>query len=245
MIAKIVEKDKREYYSAVFAIYENGFDTAVVVFDDEKNVFSYVRMYGRTGVIIRNVFIIDSDDRDFVKEKTIRLSAFKELKHVHGYDWLVDNSRLFADILNNRPVKACWKEKAADINSRISVSEWNLVKNEQDVKSLMEASWGFHDGYIEKYNYDLETNSVEVLFSGCWGSKSTLRFQTDPMTHCTFEGLFDDYIMDSNVFFENGYVYWVDDYAIHTEAELEEAKTANYFRARTLLWKMETEYRRE
>ena len=113
----------------------------------------------------------------------------------------------------------------------------------QDVKSLMEASWGFHDGIIEKIGYDIESASVEVAFSGCWGGKVTLRFQQDPMAHFSFGDMFDGMIADSNVFFENGFVYWVDDYAIKTEADLAKAKDALYFRARALCWKMETEYR--
>ena len=243
MVAKIVDKDKREFYSAVFAICENGFNTAVIVYDDENDRFAFVKMYGRTKFIIRNVFIIDSDDQEFVKDKSIRISPFKTVKYISGYDWIVDNKQLFADILNNRPVDARYTEKAAAINAGISVCEWNLVKTEQDVKSLMELSWGFHDGVIEKIGYDVETSSVEVLFSGCWGSKVTLRFQHDPAFHFTPGEMFDDFIMDSNVFFENGYVYWVDDYSVKTEADLASAKDAIYFRARTLCWKQETEYR--
>lgn len=243
MIAKIVEKDEREYYSAVFAIYENGFDTAVIVYDDDNNRFSFVKMYGRTKLIIRNVFIIDADDEEFVKDKTLIIGTFKKMKHISGYDWLVENKQLFVDILNNRPVDARYTEKAAAINACISVSEWNLVKTEQDVKSLMELSWGFHDGVIEKIGYDVETSSVEVLFSGCWGSKVTLRFQQEPAMHFTPGEIFTDFIMDSNVFFENGFVYWVDDYSVKTEEDLAKAKDAIYFRARTLCWKQETEYR--
>lgn len=245
MIAKIVDKDKREYYSAVFAICENGWDTAVVVFDDERKRFSFERMYGRTKHIIRNVFIIDCDDRGFVKEKSIKVSSFKTIKHISGYDWLVENNQLFVDILHNRPVDERYREKAAKINTGITICLWNLVKTEQDVKSLMELSWGFHDGIIEKIGYDREKDSVEVLFSGCWGSKVTLRFQKEPMARFSFGDMYNDFIMDSNVFFENGFVYWVDDYSIKTEADLAEAKDGIYFKARTLCWKQETEYRDE
>lgn len=47
-------------------------------------------------------------------------------------------------------------------------------------------------------------------------------------------------IMSSNVFFENGFTYWVDDCNIKSEKELNE--DTNYFRARTLSWKQLTEY---
>ena len=49
-------------------------------------------------------------------------------------------------------------------------------------------------------------------------------------------------IMSSNIFFENGFVYWVDDDAIGSVQQLEENKDIQYFRARALSWKQLTEY---
>ena len=243
MIAKIVDKDKREYYSAVFAIYESGWDTAVVVYDNERHCFSFEKMYARTKYIIRNVFLIDCADQEFVKNQSIQISPFKTMKPVSGYDWLVKNRQLFVDIMNNLPVDERYQQKAEKINAGLMINEWNLVKNEQDVNNLMELSWGFHDGVIEKVGYDRETACLDVVFSGCWGSKVTLRFQQNPSMHFSLSDMYNDYIMDSNVFFENGFVYWVDDESIKTEADLANVKDANYFKGQALYWKQETEYR--
>ncbi len=240
MIAKIVEKDQREYYSAVFALCGNGWDTAVIVYDQEERRFSFVNMYGFTKNITRSVFIIDCDEKDFVEQKRIRTSFWRSMKHVRGYDWLVENKQLFIDILKNRPIDERYREKAENVNREIAIAEWTLVKNERDVENLMSTAWGFHDAIIERIVFDGEHDVADIIFSGCWGCKITLRFQLGVEIHVSHDEFFE--IMDSNVFFENGYVYWADDYKIKSEAELTKKKNVTFFKARALSWKQETEY---
>ena len=241
MIAKIVDKDRREYYSTVFAICENGWDTAVIVYDDEKHKFSFIKMYRHTKNLVRSVFIIDCEENDFIKNKSVKISFCKTIKHISGYDWLVENNELFIDIIKNKQVDDSYKEKAENINKKISINEWILVKDENDVKNLMSTAWGFHDGIIGKIKFNYEYDTVEIIFSGCWGCKIILRFQFD--IEIGFSNYTDfRYIMDSNVFFENGFVYWVDESEIKSQAELTAAKGRNYFKARSLSWKQETEY---
>ena len=154
---------------------------------------------------------------------------------------MVENNELFVDIIKNKQVDDSYKEKAENINKEISINEWILVKDENDVKNLMSTAWGFHDGIIGKIKFNYEYDTVEIIFSGCWGCKIILRFQFDIeigfSNHTDFR-----YIMDSNVFFENGFVYWVDESEIKSQAELTAAKGRNYFKARSLSWKQETEY---
>lgn len=241
MIAKIVDKDRREYYSTVFAICENGWDTAVIVYDDEKHQFSFIKMYRHTKNLARSVFIIDCDENDFIKNKSVKISFCKTIKHISGYDWLVENTELFINIIRNKQVDDRYKEKAENINKKISINEWMLVKDENDVKNLMSTAWGFHDGIIGKIKFNYEDDTAEIVFSGCWGCKIILRFQFD--VEIRFSNYTDFlYIMDSNVFFENGFVYWVDESEIKSQAELTAAKVRNYFKARSLSWKQETEY---
>ena len=76
MIAKIVEKDRREYYSTVFALCGNDWNTVAVVFDEEQNKFSFIKMYNFTRDITRSVFIVDCDESDFEKEQNIKINLF-------------------------------------------------------------------------------------------------------------------------------------------------------------------------
>lgn len=239
MIAKIVDKDKREYYSYVFAICDNGWDTAVIVYDNEKRRFSFVKMYKFTKNLVRSVFLIDCNEDGFIKNKSITVNFLITIKHINGYDWLVENKELFIAIIKGKQVDEIYTAKAEELNQSLTIDEWTFVKNEQDVNNLMSTAWGFHDGIIEKISYENE-DKAEVLISGCWGSKITLRFHSDIAIR--FSQYEFQYIMNSNVFFENGFVYWVDDYNIKCEADLYNAKEINYFRARALSWKQETEY---
>ena len=242
MIAKIVEKDKREYYSIVFAICYNGWDTAVIVFDNDKNKFSFVTMYRYTKGLTRSVFIIDGNEEDFVKNRVININLFKKIKNINGYDWLVDEAKVFADIVKGKEINEEYKKKAIQLNESIVLKEWTLVKNEQDIENLMSVAWGFHDGIIEKVIFNSEIDNLEVIFSGCWGSKITLSFQADPAVKVSFDKQFMQEIMSSSIFFENSFVYWVDDDAIGSVQQLEENKDIQYFRARALSWKQVTEY---
>ena len=243
MIAKIVTAEKREYFSTVFAIYANGWETAVIVFDDENYEFAFVKMYGHgRRAIPRRVFILDCDDKDFEKDKTIRINALQTIKNVSGYDWLVNDTELISAILKKQPVDSSVKERAKEFNRRITQNEWTWVKNEQDVENLMAVSWGFHDGTIDRILFDAQTESVTVIFSGCWAAKMTLIFQGEPMIHTPFGADYGYCIMDSTVFFEDGFVYWVDDDSIKSEKTLKECSDVNYFRARSLKWKQETEF---
>lgn len=56
-------------------------------------------------------FIIDCDEKDFVKNRNIKISSFKTIKHISGYDWLVENNELFINIFKNQQVDECYKKK--------------------------------------------------------------------------------------------------------------------------------------
>lgn len=243
MIAKIVEKDKREYYSTVFAICDNGWDISVIVFDNEKNKFSFVKMYKHTiKGVTRSVFILDLNEQDFVQGRVIKINSFKKIKNIKGYDWLMDNPTLFLNIVNDKAVSEEYCQKAIQLNENIVLTEWTLVKTKQDVENLMSVAWGFHDGIIEKVVFNAELDNLEVVFSGCWGSIITLSFQTDPAVKLSFDDQFIQDIMSSNIFFENGFVYWVDDDSVDCVQQIEENKDIQYLRARALSWKQTTEY---
>lgn len=244
MIAKIAEDNKREYFSTVFALHNNGWHTAVIVFDNEKQQFAYVRMYPGNSYIIRKVFLIDCSKQDFLLNRSVKISPFRTLHNVEGYPWLLNDTKLFSDIVNGKDVDSRYKEIAIQRNASIHTCEWTLVQNKQAAENLQSTAWGFHDGIIESYRYDADTDCVEVVFTGCWGSKITLRFQADPKVHIHLSDPIAYYVADSSIFFDNGYVYWTDDYSIDSEEKLCSAADVNYFAARALYWKQDTEWKK-
>ncbi len=106
----------------------------------------------------------------------------------------------------------------------------------------MHAAWGFHDAILDNISYKVkevynDPSVVQVLFTGCWECDILLEFQRDVLIHFNTDDYNSYEIMDSNILFDDGYVYWVDD-------NIENVKEINnsyiYFRGRSLKWKMIT-----
>lgn len=105
---------------------------------------------------------------------------------------------------------------------------------------MLHAAWGFHDAELDNISYKLketynDPSVVQVLFTGCWECDILLEFQRDVLIHFNIDDNCSHEIMDSNILFNDGYVYWVDDY-IDDIKELNDSYI--YFRGRSLKWKM-------
>lgn len=122
-------------------------------------------------------------------------------------------------------------------------SDWHYVKNKKDVDDLMAASWGFHYSvlanikYLKKEHYDDPTR-IQILFTGCWECSILLEFERDVLLHFISNDDNSCEILDSNIIFDNGFVYWIDEY-IKDVSELNDEYT--YIKGRSLKWKMITE----
>ena len=148
MIAKILTKDNREYYSYVFAKFNPGFHETVIVFDEEKDKFELLNVYEVNPYIIRKVFIIDADTNDWVSKDSIKVSLLSKYKECRGYDWMINDIELIKAIIDGKQVEDSYKTKAKKLNKNIDKSEWHYIKNQKDAEDLLTAAWGFHDAYI-------------------------------------------------------------------------------------------------
>ena len=238
MIAKVLTKSNREFCSHIFATFNSGWYTKVIVFDEKENKFKLVDMFNKHP-LKRKVFIIDTDCSDWIEKDEIKLSTFTKFKCCKGYEWIINNSKLINDIRKNNLIDNEIREKAKELNSSINKDDWHYIKDQKDIENLMTASFGFHDAYIsdikylKKETYDGQT-TVQVLFSNCWESEFLLEFEKDVIIHMVSNDDYDNEIFDSTVFFENGYIYWVDE-EIKNASEIQENFT--YFKARSLKWK--------
>lgn len=239
MIAKIVTKD-REYYSYVFAKFNPGFYETVIVFDNECEKFELINVYDIKPSLKRKIFIIDTDIDGMIKKETIKLSQFTTFKDCFGYRWILENIELIKNIKNNKEVDYEFIELAKEENNKLEVSEWRYVKNEKDAKDLLHAAWGFHDSVLENINYKLkegykDPSVVQVLFTGCWECDILLEFKRDILIHFNIDDINSYEINDSNILFDDGYIYWVDEYIDNIK---DIKHDFIYFRGRSLKWKM-------
>lgn len=239
MIAKVVTNG-REYYSYVFAKFNPSFYETVIVFDDENEKFELLNVYDTKPSLKRKIFIIDTDMDGMVEKPEIKLSLISTLKNCFGYEWIIENIELIKNIKSGNKIDNKYVDLAKEINKKIEVSEWKYVKNEKDAKDLLHAAWGFHDAELKSISYKLkdvynDPSVVQVLFTGCWECDILLEFQRDVLIHFNIDDYNSYEIMDSNILFDNGYIYWVDDY-IENVKDLSEEYI--YFRGRSLKWKM-------
>ncbi len=242
MIAKIVSGD-REYYSHVFARFNPGWFECVIVFDNENKRFELLDVYKTKPSLKRKIFIIDTDMTDMVEKKEIKLSVTTTYKDCFGYAWVLENSDLMKRIKAGKQVDEQYIKMAEEQNKSIDTGEWKYVKNQKDAENLLSAAWGFHDATLKSISYELresvsDPSCVRVLFTGCWECDIVLEFKKDVLIHlnCDDSATPDD-IMDSNILFHDGFVYWVDD-CIESVDDITEEYI--YFRARSLAWKMIT-----
>ena len=241
MLAKIVS-DNREYYSHVFAKFNPGWFECVIVFDAENKRFELLNVYNTKPSLKRKVFVIDTDIMDMVEKKQIKLSITTTYKDCLGYSWLLDDCDLIKKIKDGIPIDEKYIKIAEELNKNIDTGEWKHVKNPKDADNLLSAAWGFHDATLKSISYESKENfndpsCVRVLFTGCWECDIVLEFKKDVLIHFNQDDNTMPDIMDSNILFHDGFVYWVDDYI---ESVDDIAEDCIYFRARSLAWKMIT-----
>lgn len=238
MIAKIVS-DNREYYSYIFARFNPGWYECIIVFDMENQKFELLNIYKTEPYIKRKVFIVDTEQTDMIEKKEIKISLDTTYTDCLGYHWILENPDLIKKIKNGTDVEETYVKMAESLNHSIDTREWKYVKNQKDAEDLLTAAWGFHDAKIADIHYKIsehyeDPSSIQVLFTGCWDCDILLEFKTDILLHFNVD---DGYLMESNILFHDGFIYWVDEFIENTDDITEENI---YFRARSLAWKMIT-----
>ena len=158
MIA-VISEDDAEYVSPVFAIKKAGWLSEVLAFDRERRHIRRIKMWRPR----RKVFIVDWEEFDCKKcgwEGCGRILHDKKL-------WKAARSGKGADIEDFPQLKAYSKE--------IILPEWFEVKDDRDIQSLMNVSFGFHDSIPVRI--DADESDIQIQFDTAWGCTVTVKFQ--------------------------------------------------------------------
>ncbi len=221
MIARI-KTNSSFYDSIVFAIYKAGWASEVLVFNQDYTALQFVKIWKPK----RNVLIYNADMEGWIKKKK-----------VEGYDWVLQN-------ITRNPVKTRINEiifeKCKELQATVKEYEWFDIKNKVDIEGLMYASFDFHDSYVKEMH--VESGKQYILFDTTWGCEILFELDGDFETN-----LFVDYghivinneflaIYDSTMFFQDGFIYWIDDDSVTSFFEIQKQKL-HYFRARNIRWK--------
>lgn len=223
MIAKI-RAINGLYNSLVFAIYNKGWKSEVLVFNEDYTALQFVKIWKPE----MNVFIYSADETDWIVQGKLE-----------GYYWVLENiTKKFFKIKINEPAIF---DKCKALQTTVKDCEWFDIKNETDVKCLMNVSFDFHDSYIK--NVYVDGAKQYIHFDTTWGCEILFELDGNIETN-----LFKNYghilidndfpiIYDSTMFFENNLIYWVEDCSIGTISKIHETK-AHYFCAKNVKWRL-------
>lgn len=220
MIARI-KTDSGFYDSIVFAIYNKGWKSEVLVFNQDYTALQFVKVW----LPNRNVFIFNADNE-----------GWSNKKKVEGYDWVLANVTIknFKTKINEVILDKCKKLQAT-----VEEYEWFDIKNKVDIDGLMYVSLNFHDSYVKEMY--VESGKQYIRFDTTWGCEILFELDGNVETN-----LFKDYghiaidndfpiIYDATIFFENNLIYWVEDGSIENVFQIQEIK-AHYFCANIVKW---------
>lgn len=224
MIAKI--KTKRGLYdSIVFAIFNKGWKSEVVVFNQDYSALQLVKIWQPK----RNVFIYNTEkDNDWIDKQK-----------VEGYGWVLEKitKKYFKTRINDTAIL----DKCETLQKTVDDCDCFDIKTKTDVDNLLAVSFGFHDSYIK--DMYIESGKQYIHFDTTWGCEILFELDGNVETN-----LFKDFgriaigdyyplIMDSAIFFENGIIHWVDDEYVQSIADLDKSK-CHYFCAKNVKWKL-------
>ena len=221
----IKTKSGRTYISPIFALKYLGWESEAVAFDETFSKIKRIKLYD-TGLlgIGRTVFVIEND---FDTSKG----------DWAGFDWVINDKALF---------KALRSEEGADIESfpnfknyckEIQLPERFEIKDDKDIFSFEDVSFGFHDSLIREYVEN--ENNIVVRFDTTWGCYITVIFEG--VIEADFKGkvgqILDSEIKKTDDGFSftvlDGFAGWIDgcDY----DSEMGEP----YIRCKKIFWQIE------
>lgn len=98
-----------------------------------------------------------------------------ERKGWQGHDWVIEDKKLWKKLRFRRKVSLQDFPQFKSFAQEVVLPDWFEIKDDDDIKSLMEISFGFHDSIVTVIN--TVGNDTEVEFDTTWGCVVTVRFQ--------------------------------------------------------------------
>lgn len=215
MIAKIKLSEGQSYDSIVFLAEFSGANSKVIIFDE-----SYSKL------IVKNVYDIGKD-RSISQNLVITNWDTDGMKSTENKYWF-DFIEGFENKLSELPEVVL--SRCKQMQSSLFIKEWNEITDEKSIMNLMSTAGGFHDGGIS----GVERNERYTILSiFVWGGQIHMKLENPEFSEKFIDEL---YIYDSNIFFENGRIYFVDCYNVKCCADI--SKEHLWFSCDKIEWKM-------
>lgn len=226
MIAKI-KAGNGIYTSIVLGFWGNGWKTKAIVMSEDNSTLKIIKYWNPK----RSIFVIDENRDGWIKKDNFE-----------GYDWVYKNiNKNFFNIhINSSEII----DKCKEMQSQISDAEWHCIKDSKGITNLDAAALNFHDATIENITND---NDKTIINFSAWDCNIILELtgevESNLYVGCgkgnafTNDGHWDG-ITESKMFFEDGYLYWVNSDQINNSKDIFEDDFNRYFKAQSVRWKI-------
>ena len=159
MLAIIKDENNKKYVSKVFAIKWKGWDSEVIVFNQDFTHIKILDMWKPK----RQVFIVDYENFDCENDDW------------EGLDWIIHDKEFMKVLTNKKSVPVENYLQLKEYAKEIKLPEWFEIKTQKDCDSLMEVSFGgFHDS--QPVRAEQNGNNLELELDTTWGCHITLKF---------------------------------------------------------------------
>lgn len=219
MIAKIKINDTGSYDSVVFLADFCGWESRVLVFDEKQNKLITREIYniGNNGAISQNLVIINWDSDGMI-----------QIENQYCYEFIKE----YANCPEQVPEEILCK--CREMQNGLHIKQWYEIINEQSKTNLLNVAGYFHDGVISNVE---KTEKYIIISIAIWGGQIHLKLKNPVFSENFIEELSNSgYMYDSNIFFENDRIYFVDAYHIKSCEAINDK--CNWFYCDKMEWKI-------
>lgn len=161
MLVYVNKKNIKPYYTILLAVKYAGWKTKVVYFNPFNNSIKLEKMWQSSNNYSKRAFYILKESKDWVENN----------KWI-GFDWIIkeiNNFRLFGK--NKFSIQSIIN--ASNEYKNLIINEWNEIITLEDIESLKNIAFDFHDSYVSKIEeYD---NYKIIDFNTTWGCHILLK----------------------------------------------------------------------
>lgn len=215
MYAIVRQGNKKYYTSTVFGYFhdikseddyqrylERIHSPYYIVWNEKKTHFvKLFAMQPNMKYLIPQILIVDTNKDNWIEDDVTNMGCVNFFTREIA-DRLCDTQEIPPDIF----------EKCFLLEKSVCYNPYPEVKTEKDITDLDSVSGGFHDARIQSLSF-LDDGTLHIHFDGTWGCEIDVWFWDD-VSYCVESrnpDLWDPYWSESSIFFENRYIYLVDE----------------------------------
>lgn len=219
MIARIKLSEGNSYDSIVLLAEFCGENSKVIVFNENYS-----------NLILKNIYDIGKDRS--ISQRLVIINWDTEGMTITEEQYYYNFIKEYENQLNQLPEEIF--AKCRQMQNEMFVSEWQEIINEKSINDLLSTAGYFHDGEIDNVE---KTEKYTILSMAIWGGQIHMKLKNPEFSEKFIEELSNcGYIYDSNIFFENGRIYFVDGYHIKCCSDIKEGY--NWVACDKMEWKI-------